>query len=383
MEVNAFGKGLEKIGGIPFYHGNSIRILKEGRLAFEEAFRAVEDARRQICAEFYIFRDDETGWGLAELLAKKSREGIRVFLVYDHFGSFTTSNRFWTFLKDQGVMVLPFNPPDFWNPNLYFHRDHRKLILVDDRLAFTGGLNVGDEYRGYLKKKLAGWRDTGVRIEGPVVRAMLEAFKRTWHLCGGGKGVDVFSEVRRESGGGVTLLPLFSSSRRSMRSLRQMLYFSIRSSQRSLYLTMAYFIPTRRFLMALLKAAQRGVDVKILLPGQTDLRVIAYVGRTYYKTLLDGGLRVFHYQPRVLHAKTMVFDGSWSIVGSANFDARSLNYNHECGVGILDRKVAEEMEAMFYQDLQDSQPITARDLSSWPSHERALGRFFSWFRSYL
>jgi len=146
---------------------------------------------------------------------------------------------------------------------------------------------------------------------------------------------------------------------------------------------MAYFIPTRKFLRVLLKAARRGVDVQIILPGQSDLRLVAYVSRTYYKTLLREGVKIFHYQPRVLHAKTMVFDGYWSIVGSANLDSRSLNYNYECGVGILDSGVAEEMERIFTHDLMDSRPITAEDLLRWPPHERALGTFFSWFRSYL
>ena len=383
MEASAFRKSLEKIGGSPFYPGNSLQILKDGHPAFEEVFREMERARRLICVEFYIFHDDETGWELAELLAKKSKEGVRVYLVYDHLGCISTSSRFWKFLKSQGVKVFPFHRPQLWNLNLYFHRDHRKLVVVDDRFVFTGGLNVGDEYRGYLRKKLLGWRDTGVKIEGPIARAMLEAFKKIWELCGGERITEDWEAKGEESGEGVSLLPMFSSSRRTMRSLRQLLQFSIRSAQRSLHLTMAYFIPTRQFFIALLRAARRGVEVKIILPGQSDLRLVAYVSRTYYQTLLRSGVKIFHYQPRVLHAKTMVFDGTWSIVGSANLDARSLNYNYECGVGILDPKVGEEMEAMFQQDLQDSRPITEQDLFSWPLHERALGSIFSWFHSYL
>jgi len=254
---------------------------------------------------------------------------------------------------------------------------------VDDGFAFTGGLNVGDEYRGYLRKKMIGWRDTGVKIEGPAVRCLREAFQEIWQICGGGEIEESPETLGTETKGRVLLLPLFSASRKSMRSLRQLLRFSIRSAQNSIHLTMAYFIPTRRFLYALLKAAQRGVDVKIILPGHSDLRTIAYASRTYYQTLLRAGVKIFHYQPRVLHAKTLVVDGYWSIVGSANLDARSLNYNYECGVGILDRKAGEEMEEIFQQDLRDSIAITEETLSSWPLHERALGAFFSWFRSYL
>ena len=281
------------------------------------------------------------------------------------------------------MKVLPFHPPRWWNPNLYFHRDHRKLVVVDRWVAFTGGLNVGDEYRGYLKKKLAGWRDTGVKVQGPIALAMLEAFNKSWEECGGSGIVETLPTVGRGQEQDVAILPLFSSSRKSMRALRQLLQFSVHAAQKSIHLTMAYFIPTRKFLWVLLQAARRGVDVKIILPGQSDLRLVAYVSRTYYKTLLREGVQIFHYQPRVLHAKTMVFDGYWTIVGSANLDARSLIYNYECGVGILDPQLGEEMEGIFMHDLADSTRLTEKDLSRWPIHERALGTFFSWFRSYL
>lgn len=383
MEDQFFRKTLESVGETSFLTGNSIQVLKDGALAFEEVFRAVDEAERFICLDFYIFRDDETGWGLAELLARKCGEGVRVCLIYDHFGCFSTSQRFWRFLKSRGVEVLPFHPFQWTNPNLYFHRDHRKLVVIDGWVGFTGGLNVGDEYRGYLRKKLAGWRDTGVKVKGPIAQAMLEAFQKSWKKCGGRAIEENFPGRRGGTEQDVSLLPLFSSSRKSMRALRQLLQFSVHAARRSIHLTMAYFIPTRKFLRVLLKAARRGVDVQIILPGQSDLRLVAYVSRTYYKTLLREGVRIFHYQPRVLHAKTMVFDGYWSIVGSANLDSRSLNYNYECGVGILDSRVAEEMERIFARDLMDSRPITAEDLFRWPLHERALGTCFSWFRSYL
>jgi cardiolipin synthase len=383
MDENSFRRILEKVAQTLFFRGHAIQVLKDGVSAFEVVFRAVQEAKHTICLEFYIFRDDETGWELAELLARKSREGVRVYLIYDHFGSISTSERFWEFLKSAGVGIGSFHPPRFMNPNLYFHRDHRKLFVVDGQMAFTGGLNVGDEYHGFRRKKLAGWRDTGVKVRGPVAGAMLKAFLESWKECGGVKIGNFPMGAGREEDQGVAVLPLFSSSRKSMRSLRELFQFSVHAAQKSVHLTMAYFIPTRKFLKVLLKAARRGVDVKIILPGQTDLRVVAYVSRTYYKTLLREGVQIYHYQPRVLHAKTMVFDGHWTIIGSANLDARSLNYNYECGIGILDRKLGNEMEEMFRQDLLDSTSITEADQSTWPLHERALGTFFSWFRSYL
>jgi cardiolipin synthase len=383
LEDQSFRKTLENVAQASFLNRNSIQIFKDGHLAFEEVFLALEKAERFVCLDFYIFRDDETGWALAKSLARKSKEGIRVYLIYDHFGSLTTSGRFWKFLQSYGVEVLPFHPFQWTNPNLYFHRDHRKLVVIDGGVAFTGGLNVGDEYRGYLRKKITGWRDTGVVIKGPIAAAMFEAFKRSWMEGKGGRIEDQAVEPRGEPGQDVAMIPLFSSSRKSMRALRQLLQFSVHAARESIHLTMAYFIPTRKFLRVLLKAARRGVDVKIILPGQSDLHWVAYASRTYYKTLLREGVQIFHYQPRVLHAKTMVFDGHWSIVGSANLDSRSLNYNYECGVGALDQGVGEEMERIFQHDLNDSVPVMEDDLSRWPLHERALGTFFSYFRSYL
>jgi cardiolipin synthase len=383
MGEESFRKTLERISRRSLFRGNSIQILKDGDLAFAEVFGAIEKAQLQVCLEYYIFREDETGRALAELLARRSREGIAVYLIYDHFGCLTTSPRFWKFLERNGVRVLAFHPPRFFTFGLYLHRDHRKLVLVDGEIAFTGGLNVGDEYRGIRKKKLRGWRDTAVRIQGPVVRAMAQAFQDSWRICGGEEMTLSASGPAKEVEADVSLLPLLPSSRESLRSFRQLLQFSIVSARKSIHLTMAYFIPTGRFLRFLVQAARRGVEVKIILPGRTDLRVVAYVSRTYYKTLCLAGVKLFYYQPRILHAKTMIFDGIWSIVGSANFDARSLNYNYECGVGILDAQAGKEMEAMFQQDLSDSRPVTLKELSTWPFHERALGTIFSWFRPYL
>lgn len=381
---NSYQKALEKISQNSFLSGNSVKILKDGVLAFGALFEAIKKAQRLICVEFYIFRDDETGWELAELLAQKSREGIRIYLIYDHFGSLSTSEKFWKFLKTAGVQTKAFHPPQLFHPNLYFHRDHRKLVVVDGHIGFTGGLNVGDEYHGFRKKKVAGWRDTGIQIKGPVAKIMMEAFWEVWGECGGRKPdfdqEEIAAERQEEN---IKVLPFFSSSRKSMQALNKLLQFSVHSAQRSIHLTMAYFIPTRKFLYGLLRAARRGVDVKIILPGKSDLRLIAYVGRTYYKTLMREGVQIFHYQPRILHAKTMIFDEKWAIVGSANLDARSLNYNYECGVGILDENLGKDMEELFRQDLTESIPITKEEQSDWPLHERALGTFFSWFRSYL
>ena len=385
MRADAFRKSLEKAGQASFLQGNCLQILQDGDLAFEEVFRDVEEAQKLICLEYYIFRDDETGWALAELLARKSQEGVQVNLIYDHFGSISTSDRFWSFLKSYGVRVRSFHPPQGWTPNLYFHRDHRKLAVIDGRVAFTGGLNVGDEYRGYRKKKLKGWRDTAVKIQGPIAGVMLEAFQESWQECGGPEIRENLAGLTKgaEAQENIAILPLLSSSRKKMRSLRRLLQFSLHAAQKSIHLTMAYFIPTHKFLRSLVMAARRGLEVRIILPGQTDLRLLAYVGRTYYPTLLREGVEIYHYQPRVLHAKTMVFDSHWTIIGSINLDSRSFNYNYECGVGVLDPGLGLDMENIFTQDLAESAPVRVKDLLQWPFHEKAIGMILSWFRSYL
>jgi cardiolipin synthase len=379
-------RNIEKLFGTPFTDGNKITLLKE-RDSFNTIFDAVRNARECICLTFYIFRNDETGTELAEILRQKASEGVRVYIIYDHFGSIGTPSKFWKYLGESGIRIRASHPFKWTAPFHYVHRDHRKLIIVDGLYAFTGGLNIANEYRGYhfirkkLMKKKKGWRDTGIFLEGPIAATLFEEFRKSWEIWKGG----TISAVKntRPVRGGLPVLPIFASSAKGRRKMRKLLYFSIAKSRRSIYLTTAYFTPSRRMLQILEDAVAWGVDVKLLLPGRSDISAALYAARAHFARLIKAGVGIYNYRGEILHAKTAVFDGVWSIIGSTNLDFQSLRRNDEGNVGIVDEDFGRQMCDTFSEDLRNSERV---DLEEWlkrPFCEKIKERFFSLFRKRL
>jgi len=378
-------KSIEGIFGIPFTDGNKMTLLKE-RDSFTAIFDAVRTAKEFICLAFYIFRNDETGAELAEILRQKASEGVRVYILYDHFGSIGTPVKFWRYLRDSGIKIRASHPFKWASPFHYVHRDHRKLIIIDGLYAFTGGLNIANEYRGYhlIRKRLSkkkGWRDTGIFLEGPIAITLFEEFRKSWAIWKGGTISSVRNTRRIE--GGLPVLPIFASSARSRRKMRKLLYYSIARSRKSIYLTTAYFTPSRRMLQILEDAVARGVEVKLLLPGRSDITAALYAARAYFTRLIRAGVGIYNYGGEILHAKTAVFDGVWSVIGSTNLDFQSLRRNDEGNVGILDEDFGRQMCDTFDEDLKNSERV---DLEKWikrPLFEKIKERFFSLFRKQL
>jgi cardiolipin synthase len=366
---------IERILGIFFSANNKVRLLQSGRETFQAILDSVATAKRFICIEFYIFKDDTTGRELASLLKKKSSEGVKVYLLYDHFGSFLTSARFWSDLKKKGVTVRvshPFRPSSLRS---YLYRNHKKLLIIDGECAFTGGFNIADEYHGYFKKRKNVWRDTGIYLEGPIASVLLSIFNKSWKTWKG--ELIEFHGNHRNPEHGVPVIPVFANSNRARRRMRKLLLYSIRSAKKSIYLTTAYFIPSRKILGALINAAERGVTLQLLLPGKSDVVSACYAGRSYYRKLLISGAEIYEYQEAVLHAKTAVFDECWSIVGSANLDLQSLRRNEESNVGILDTDFSKKMIEIFQNDLQNSIKIETATWAKRPFYQKILEKFFS------
>jgi len=386
---NFRAEDIERIYKGRFAPGNRVELLWRGAETFRRIFDTLRAAKESICLEFYIFRADETGRELAAILKEKAREGVRVYVLYDHFGSLGTPRRFWRGLREAGVNVSPFHGFDYRNLGRYVHRDHRKLIIVDGEVAFTGGLNIANEYRGFhlrLKHK-EGWRDTGVLIRGPVAGALLQSFAKHWRppksfLDSSQIPFEVETPHLRPEGV-LPVIPIFAGSARGRRKLRRLLYYSINHSKKSILLTTAYFCPSRRMLETIEAATNRGVEIKLLLPGISDVPAAAYAARAFYERLLERGVRIYHYMGDVLHAKSYVFDCCWSIVGSANLDFQSLRWNDEGNVGILDRDFAAMLTELFHDDLRSSKEI---ELAAWknrPLWGKVKERFFSYFRRRL
>lgn len=373
---------IEKIVKAIFSDGNIVRILQGGRETFDLIFKTIEEAERFVCLQFYIFRADDTGRKIAGLLKEKASKGIKVYLLYDHFGSLGTHRSFWKELISAGIKVAASRPFKLSAPFKYVRRDHRKLIIIDGIKAFTGGLNIANEYSGFHLRRREPWRDTGIILEGPVVNKLFEEFRRAWRLWAG-ELIENSSDPLFSFKEGYPVIPIFSSSFRGSRRFRKLLYYCIKNSKRFIYITTAYFVPGLRLLNCIIKAARRGVDVKLILPGISDVPAAHYAGRAFYTGLLRNGVRIFHYEGAVLHAKSYVFDGQFSIVGSANLDAQSLRWNDEGNVGIWNQDFGFYMKSLFEDDLKISKEISLENWLGRPLCDRVKEKFFAIFRARL
>jgi cardiolipin synthase len=247
-------------------------------------------------------------------------------------------------------------------------------LIIDGTKAITGGFNIADEYHGYFRKRNMAWRDTGIYLEGPVVFALLNMFQKSWSTW---KGESINCQTRHETYvPGVPVIPIFANSGRARRRMRRLLIYSIKNAKNSIFLTTAYFIPSQRILRALVNAAKRGVSLKLLLPGKSDVRSVFYAGRSYYNRLLKAGVEIYNYHGAVLHAKTTVFDDCWSIIGSANIDFLSLRKNEESNVGIFDINFSADMTEAFQADLKNSFRIDADKWAQRPLYQKILEKLF-------
>ncbi len=380
-------QAIERIFKRSFSVATKVQLLLKGKESFQALFSAVEEAEQSICLQFYIYRDDETGLALAELLKQRSRKGVNVYILYDHFGSVGTPRRFWKDLKMAGVHIRASHPFRWTAPLTYIHRDHRKLIVIDSKRAFTGGLNIANEYSGFhLRRRGRVWRDTGIMLEGPIVYELLETFRRSWSTWGGGQMSVSKPEPEcstRPSSRNIPALPIFVYSGRGRKRMRRLLAYSVIHAQETISLTTPYFIPSRKMVQLLENAVRRGVRVRLLVPGRSDVPAAAYAGRAFFMRLLNAGVEIYTYRGEMLHAKTYLFDPGWSIIGSTNIDYQSLWYNDEGNVGIFDIGFGAEMARIFEEDLSHSHRLERTIWRNRPFVEKAKEHFFALFRKRL
>jgi cardiolipin synthase len=342
-----------------------LAILRDGEQTFPAMLSAIVAAERSICLETYILRDDKTGTRFGEALIERAKAGVEVNVLYDAWGS-SVSVEYIMWLAQGGVRTMAFHPVELW-PTLdktfakLTLRNHRKLLIVDGHVAFTGGLNVSDEYASAAEGG-GNWRDTHLRLEGPAVTEMLGFFLDTWKTAGG-PPITPWRYPRRHRGAMEPAVQVAASHlRRGRRTVRHAYGEAIRQASSHIFITNAYFLPTVRLLSALRQAASRGVDVRVMVAGTTDVPAVLLAARSIYGLLLHAGVRLFEWEGRVLHAKTATIDGQWSTIGSSNLDRQSLRYNLEVNVIVRDPAFAGAMEAMFYQDLSSCREIT---LATW------------------
>jgi cardiolipin synthase len=375
---------IEKIFKSKFSTATNIKLLWKGEESFKEIFNAIRDAEKIICLEFYIYRNDETGKAISELLKKKATEGIQIYLLYDHFGSLGTPKGFWKDMKASGINIKASRPFKWSRPFHYVHRDHKKLIVIDNKKAFTGGLNIANEYSGlHLRLKGKAWRDTGIMVEGDIAKELFYIFRKTWYLWGGQKIPDYEEVEEPKASNRIPVIPIFVSSAKQRRAMRGLIYYSINHAKKDISLTTAYFTPSKRMVETLEDAVKRGVKVRLLVPGISDVPAASYAGRAFFERLLRAGVEIYAYNGEILHAKSYIFDDCWSIIGSTNLDFQSLRYNDEGNIGILSNEFSHLLKNIFKKDLENSKKIILSEWIKRPFKEKLLESFFSLFRKRL
>jgi cardiolipin synthase len=359
-----FGALLSRIdGGAPVRSGNRYEVYTDGERATQSMLGAIEAAKEEVLVEFYIFTDDSTGKRFAQVLTAAAKRGVRVCVLADAIGSFSTAAAFWKQMEADGIEVHLFHRlfPDLW---WQAFRDHRKILVVDRKVGFTGGMNIADEYSSFTlrKKRIApgAMRDTHVRVEGPIVWDLAVVFAEGWDHVGG-SNLPVTPEPPPQPGAGLSLV-LDSRPGRGHRETAAALAAIVGAATESVWLTNAYFAPGYAAVAILSRAARRGLDVRLLLPGKSDVALLLHAGHGWYSRLLRNGVRIFEYQRALLHAKTLVADRFAAVVGSTNLDFRSFQFNAECNVVTLDGEVGETLAKAFERDLEESREV---ELVQW------------------
>jgi cardiolipin synthase len=368
----------QAINDSPLTLGNKITLLQDGAATYEAMFTAIRGARDHINMETFIIEDDDVGRQFSDVLLEQQGKGVQVNVIYDSVGAIKTPAAFFKRLTDGGIAVLEFNPVNpltAKGPWLINNRDHRKLLVVDGRTAFIGGINISSVYSsgsvvprtGKEPESTVTWRDTDIQIEGPVVGEMQKLFMETWEKQKG-KPLAPKAYFPALTAQGKDIVRAIGSTPDDPYSLMYLTLISaIGNAEKQVYLTNAYFVPDPQLLKALTDAAGRGVDVQLILPSKSDSETTFHAGRSHYSTLLKGGVKIHERRGALLHSKTALIDGVWSCVGSSNLDFRSALDNDEVNAVVVGREFGGQMQAMFAKDRAASEAI---DLERW--EQRAL-----------
>ena len=351
----------ERVAGTHATVGNSVQLLIDARQTFKDIATAIESARSSVHLEYYIWQPDRLGTALRDLLISKAKQGVQVRFLYDAIGSSRLTHRFLQPMRDAGIRVATFVPGqsfrERWSINL---RSHRKIVIVDGEIGFTGGMNVGDEYLG-RDPHFGRWRDTHVELRGATVLQLQEVFAIDWHYATGDDLPADAYHLPVETGH-VLAQVLAGGPDDEDGVFHSLMFAAINCAERQVTLATSYFVPTPPLVSALETAALRGVKTRVLLSGPKTYWATRNAARSYYDSLLRAGVEIHEYQAGQFHSKTLTIDGCWSLVGTPNFDSRSLYLNFEVGVVLYDLGLAEQLEHHFDQDLPHAHRI---QLEEW------------------
>ncbi|MBO9355569.1 cardiolipin synthase [Bordetella petrii] len=380
------------ISGAPLVHGNDVRLLTDGAATYRAMLESIGQARHYVHMETYIFEDDEEGRRFADALIAAHRRGAAVAVMIDAVGTLGTADTLFDRMREAGVQIAVFNPVNpaaaraGWSPN---QRNHRKLLVVDGKVGYLGGINVSSVYSSGSRPASDGrdgqpWRDTHIRIEGPAVAELERVILAGWEAQKGPPLAPAEFFPKLAQHGDLTVRILANQPDRSDGyTVYLTLMSAFESAQKSIHITMAYFVPDPAFVEVLEDAAQRGVDVVLVLPGFSDSSLVFHAGRSHYEALLEAGVKIYERRDALLHAKTAVVDGVWSTVGSSNMDWRSFALNYEINAVILGPRFGAEMEALFDRDVAAAQQVTLQDWHDRGPDDRFMEFFSRLFERWL
>jgi cardiolipin synthase len=353
VEDPQFRRSLDNVGST-MVGGNSAELLENGDGVFPAMLKDIGEAKLSVHIEMYIFKDDEVGRTFADAMIAAARRGVHVRVLVDGQGG--KLGKLKEDLEAAGVKCKTYRPAGRYV--IWGRRTHRKLVIVDGAIGYTGGFGIDKRWRGNARDATE-WHDSAVRVTGPVVAQMQSIFSEDWTFTTGEILAGDSFYPKTEQTGSLQAQAL-KSSKGDSSSLPKMLYFmAIQAARKSIHIQNAYFLPDAQIRKALIAAVKRGVEVKVMVPGpQTDVPMVRLASRSHYGALLKGGVKIYEYQPTMLHDKTVVVDGMFSTIGSINFDERSMSTNAEVSLSFYDRSFAEVMEAMFARNLKRCQEVT-------------------------
>lgn len=378
-----FVRTMSSLLGPPLLAGNTVTVLLNGDEIFPPMLRAIRGARQTITFETFIYWRGRIGREFAEALAERARHGVRVHVLLDFIGSNKIDPAMLDLIRDAGAEVFKYHRPSWYQLTRLNNRTHRKLLVVDGRIGFTGGVGIADEWLGRAQDRNH-WRDTHFQVEGPVVAQMQAAFMANW--------IKARSQVEHSEAYFPALEPhgtqqaqmFHSSPQEGSESVRLMYLLAIAAARHTILLEQAYFVPDELSRHMLIQAAQRGVRVEIIVPGgRTDAPLVRRASRALWGDLLRAGIKLYEFQPTNFHCKLMVVDGLWASVGSTNFDNRSFRLNDEANLNVYDRDFARRLEEVFAEDRTRSREITYKAWRRRPWTEKLRERVVVPFRGQM
>lgn len=373
-DASELGTSLAANLNLPLLPGNRIDLLVNGDQIFPAMLDGIRGAKESVNLLTYVYWRGEIAQTFARELAAAAQRGVKVRLLIDAFGGRSMDPHWIEEMKRAGVQVVWFRPLSWDHLRSLNNRTHRKVMVVDGRVAFTGGVGIAQEWTGNAQDA-DHWRDDHFRIQGPAVRHLQGSFAENWRQASGEvlAGAALFPPL--PPAGSAYVIPLSTEPSESYSGIALTYWMLFRSASKQLHVATPYYVPDPDMGLGLTEAARRGVAVTLLIPGPyQDAAVVRYASRAYYRGLLEAGVRIFEYQPTLMHTKAVTVDGTWALVGSPNFDSRSFELNYENALVLYDSNVVHALDATFAHDLTRSREITLADVDSWSAWDRFVNK---------